>query len=991
VFPGGKLNDSDNMEHLRNPIYSLANPQNLDGLISWSSSMGCSNASELSDFHKAFENLPYTTISDKIEGHPCVRFDAYNGMKSLTRYFIQTGSRNIAFLRGPDTHLSAMERYQGFRDAMTEAGVPFDERLVSDPFDWKRGAAACVQLFAGRGLKPVQDFDTLIGSSDLMTLPSIFYLQKQGIFPSSYRAGGFNNSIESKVKPFSTVEIPYTKISVESFKTLKALMENPVRDIPDATLSCRLVIRAVKRKDERRDNLSIEEKEIFTAALVAALSQGGSSLDAVTEQCAQFLDSCQDVSCFFEVLDYVCEKIGIGQTFESEIYQMISSLQEQRYVLSLHEREERDSALNSFKCELLGIKDRKSLVESMARRLPKIGVLTAFLVIYKDEEASEYIGGFSPSGVNTATRLFPARSLFPADVKERFEDGIFLVQPLFIENQSLGYFVHNIPFFDGVILEELRSAVSNAFKGIFLFEEALRAKQLAESSERAKTEFFTAVGNDLNEPFKEALSAVESLTATVHQEESPEIFDKITSLKNVIVERQNHVHRLIEMTISQTDALSFKKTLFNIRDVLPELEGEFPLLIGDGELLAHVFALIKNQYQDKPTARFHEQGLEIRFTGTTGEGLAKWALIIVERIALMHCGKAVCGEAFCSLTLPWTTFSGQTTEPPNGKNKSALLLSEVPIDAKTLFGAPVIRNVEKALSIPDKIGFILWSNKDEDAVSFGKLADFLRAHPEFFQTPLLCFSGALEGETISQALDKKNSKNGNILFIGGQEGLTSSEFSNGETLSLWIDGGVRVNTASSEDFFNVVSKTAPDLIGLGNIDIEMVKIIRNHPATAMTPVIVIPEHIKSPELVKELGKYSRVVLCNRSIAGSPAFCARVRAIAAGDPILPLFTGALVKKAILYFNQHAHRHIFRWKLADAVGSSEDYITRIFRKEMGMSLWKYLNHYRVFMAVDLLIHSGDTIAQIADKTGFQDQAYFCRVFKNIYGKSPGWLRK
>ncbi|MDR1127489.1 MAG: substrate-binding domain-containing protein, partial [Treponema sp.] len=241
VFPGGKLNTSDNMEHLRNPIYSLANAQNLDGLISWSSSMGCSNISELSDFHRAFENLPYATISDKIEGHPCVRFDAYDGMKSLTRYFIQTGSRNIAFLRGPNTHHSAMDRYRGFRDAMIESHILCDERLVSDPFDWERGAAACVQLFAGRGLKPARDFDTLIGSSDLMTLPSIFYLQKQGVSPSSYRAGGFNNSIESKVKPFSTVEIPYTKISAESFKTLKALMEDSDRYIPDVTLPCRLV------------------------------------------------------------------------------------------------------------------------------------------------------------------------------------------------------------------------------------------------------------------------------------------------------------------------------------------------------------------------------------------------------------------------------------------------------------------------------------------------------------------------------------------------------------------------------------------------------------------------------------------------------------------------------------------------------------------------------------------------------------------------------
>ncbi|MDR0708054.1 MAG: helix-turn-helix domain-containing protein, partial [Treponema sp.] len=271
--------------------------------------------------------------------------------------------------------------------------------------------------------------------------------------------------------------------------------------------------------------------------------------------------------------------------------------------------------------------------------------------------------------------------------------------------------------------------------------------------------------------------------------------------------------------------------------------------------------------------------------------------------------------------------------------------------------------------------------------------DLFKSHQEFFQIPFLCFGKNLSGETISHALEEKSrqTKKSVVLFIGTKEDLSGGDLSNGELFSSWIDGDVLALAASSEDFINTVSKTAPDLISLGVIDIEMIKTIRNHPATAMTPVIVIPEHITAPELVKELGKYSRVVLCNRSVAGSPTFCARVRAIAAGDAILPLFTGVLVKKAILYFNQYAHSHIFRWKLADAVGSSEDYLTRVFRREMGMSLWEYLNYYRVFMAVELLIHSGDTIAQIADKTGFQDPAYFCRVFKKIYGKSPGWLRK
>jgi AraC-like DNA-binding protein len=59
-------------------------------------------------------------------------------------------------------------------------------------------------------------------------------------------------------------------------------------------------------------------------------------------------------------------------------------------------------------------------------------------------------------------------------------------------------------------------------------------------------------------------------------------------------------------------------------------------------------------------------------------------------------------------------------------------------------------------------------------------------------------------------------------------------------------------------------------------------------------------------------------------------------------------------------------------------------------MGFSLWEYLNRYRVHLAAELLTHTGDTIYDIAMRTGFQDQAYFCRVFKNIYGKAPGQVR-
>ena len=106
--------------------------------------------------------------------------------------------------------------------------------------------------------------------------------------------------------------------------------------------------------------------------------------------------------------------------------------------------------------------------------------------------------------------------------------------------------------------------------------------------------------------------------------------------------------------------------------------------------------------------------------------------------------------------------------------------------------------------------------------------------------------------------------------------------------------------------------------------------------------------------------------------------------------MPPHTGALVKKAILYLNKNASQQIVRWKLADTVHVSEDYLTRIFHKEIGLSLWEYLNRYRIFLATKMLLETNDTIYEIAEKSGFQDQAYFCRVFKKVYGIPPGKIR-
>ncbi|MDR1638013.1 MAG: helix-turn-helix domain-containing protein [Treponema sp.] len=1009
IFPGGVLNALPDLEYLRNPIYSLLNPRNIDGLVVWSSSIGGTvSPGEFLDFHRPFESLPYITIAHKIPGRPCVKFDAYRGMKDLVSHYIAFhGARKIAFLRGPLSHLSSQERFRAYRDALADAGLPYDEGLVSDPVDWTQGAAACAQLVSARGLLPGRDFDALIGSSDLMILPAVQYISLLGYqVPADYRAGGFNDTIEGRIlsPPLTTVHLPYAGMAGESFRILRELFSAKFQDQKgwedgrDADLSCAVIIRG-SCGCPARNFPGLEEGEIerIAAPLVQALRESPEPafLDLFQKTFTAFLDSGGDAGTFLAVIQRIrgvveAETDGSARLADG-LFGIAARAQEHTYTYSRYQLEKRHTALNSLKCELLGTRDRRALIESLARHLPGIGIMTAAVVLSEDHRISECMGSFSPKGIVPGDgRRFPAERLLPPELEGQYTQGTFLVQPLFIENRFLGHFVHHVPFYDGVILEELRSTVSNALKGIFLFEEAYRAKQIAERAERAKTEFLAAIGNSLYDPFAEIIEEIGRLESWLGDAKSgrpsgPEaaaLEERIGALKSLAIRRQERTNYLMELSLSQIDELSFKKGLFRIADLLPDLgPGPFPLLAGDAARLQDAFALIREIYGGGVSASLRPGGLEINFSAPAlPEASSRHTLLLAERIILLHQGELAWNREGCSVLLPWTSYSGQDAgRAAKERNRYILALSPLPVNLGALFGLPLTRDLEKASAAQTAV--IAWDADAEGWEGFEKAAA-LGSLPDFFHTPFLCFGRSLSGETLGAAVEARirGEKDRAVLFIGVGEKLFSS----------WVEPDRRLHISSASELAGAAARVLPSLIVLGSVDIEAVNTVRSHPATAMIPLIVVPQRIGGLREVTKLGRFPRVVLCHRRVAGSAEFGARARAIAAGDDILPIYTGTLVKKALLYFDEHAESHISRWKLADTVNVSEDYLTRIFHREMGCSLWEYLNLYRVYLAADLLTRTGDTIYEIAARAGFQDQAYFCRVFKKIYGKTPGQLR-
>ena len=57
---------------------------------------------------------------------------------------------------------------------------------------------------------------------------------------------------------------------------------------------------------------------------------------------------------------------------------------------------------------------------------------------------------------------------------------------------------------------------------------------------------------------------------------------------------------------------------------------------------------------------------------------------------------------------------------------------------------------------------------------------------------------------------------------------------------------------------------------------------------------------------------------------------------------------------------------------------------------MALWDYVNSYRIARARALLQHSDMSVTEIAFATGFNEPAYFSRMFRKVTGKPPRSFR-
>ena len=80
-----------------------------------------------------------------------------------------------------------------------------------------------------------------------------------------------------------------------------------------------------------------------------------------------------------------------------------------------------------------------------------------------------------------------------------------------------------------------------------------------------------------------------------------------------------------------------------------------------------------------------------------------------------------------------------------------------------------------------------------------------------------------------------------------------------------------------------------------------------------------------------------------------------------------------------------------EVAEDMGYSDAYFSKLFKQYFNQNFTAYLTEYRIKKAKELLTDTNNSIKDISRMVGYEDSNYFAKIFKRIVGEIPSKFRE
>ena len=230
-------NTNESLEYEMEQIKYFRSRQ-VDGLIIAPSAGSHENINEVID-----EDCPVVFIDRKPDGlkGDFVLTNGYQGSYDAVKLLIEKGHRKIGVLSGLLNLSPAQERLEGYRQALTDHGIPVDENLIligDSSFDSGYEMT--------RRLTEQSDVTAIFIASNAIAMGSIGYIQDKGIkVPEELAIIGFDNYDWGSVSnpPLSVINQSAYELGAKAAEVLLKKISKPSNRYKEYRLPTQIVIR----------------------------------------------------------------------------------------------------------------------------------------------------------------------------------------------------------------------------------------------------------------------------------------------------------------------------------------------------------------------------------------------------------------------------------------------------------------------------------------------------------------------------------------------------------------------------------------------------------------------------------------------------------------------------------------------------------------------------------------------------------------------------
>jgi len=152
-------------------------------------------------------------------GFSAVSVNDFEAARQMTRYLLSLGHRRIGFINGHPGHTASGQRFRGYMEGMTEAGVEVGADQVAQGFFTYRSGLEAAERLLGNGFHPTAIF----ACNDDMAAATMAIAHRKGLdVPGDIAVAGFDDTpLATMIWPeLTTVRRPIADMAREAVRLL---------------------------------------------------------------------------------------------------------------------------------------------------------------------------------------------------------------------------------------------------------------------------------------------------------------------------------------------------------------------------------------------------------------------------------------------------------------------------------------------------------------------------------------------------------------------------------------------------------------------------------------------------------------------------------------------------------------------------------------------------------------------------------------------------